>query len=60
MMIGSIKKKLWQNETIFRSNLTLAGTLRQIIKRYDIILIQEIRDKSQQAINDLLDELNKE
>ncbi len=33
--------------------------LVKIIKRYDIILIQEIRDKSGKAIKDLLKEVNK-
>lgn len=36
------------------------AVLVKVVRRYDIILIQEIRDKSETAILDLLDEVNKE
>ncbi|KAI0220888.1 Deoxyribonuclease-1 [Lamellibrachia satsuma] len=35
-------------------------TLVKVVRRYDIILIQEIRDKSGTAIQQLMDEVNKE
>ncbi|KAI0222382.1 Deoxyribonuclease-1 [Lamellibrachia satsuma] len=35
-------------------------TLVKVVRRYDIILIQEIRDKSGTAIQQLMDEVNEE
>ncbi|KAL8591388.1 hypothetical protein ACOMHN_022195 [Nucella lapillus] len=36
------------------SNDVVASRIKQIVERYDVLLIQEIRDKSVESVNDLL------
>ncbi|KAM8824117.1 deoxyribonuclease-1 [Synchiropus picturatus] len=57
LLLGAFNVKSFGDKKA--SNATIMGLLSQIIQRYDIVLIQEVRDKDLSATTKLMEHVNK-
>ncbi len=58
MLISSLRSISLTSQLIPYSPYMCVLSVEQILQRYDLVLIQEIRDASETAIHDLLNQLN--